>query len=220
MTDLGLQLEEFRTAWAARVGDGIAGIVRDDITDLRSSGILDRAARAGDRFPDVALPDARGRAASVAALAADGPVVATFYRGGWCPYCNIELRAYQQRLDAFRELGARLVAISPERPDEGAETALKNGLGFPVLSDAGGRLADALGIRFRLSPRIEALYRRFGHDLPAVNGDGEWALPMPATFVVARGGRIRAAFVDPDYRVRTDPEDALAVLRADARAAA
>lgn len=120
------------------------------------------------------------------------------------PYCNLELRSHQRRLTDFAAQGATLVAVSPETPDDTLDTAEKNGLAFPVLSDVGGRLADALGIRFRLSPEIEALYRRFGHDLPARNGDGEWSLPMPATFVVAKGGTITAAFVDPDYRVRLD----------------
>jgi peroxiredoxin len=119
---------------------------------------------------------------------------------------------HQRRLTDFAAQGATLVAVSPETPDDTLDTAEKNGLAFPVLSDLGGRLADALGIRFRLSPEIEALYRRFGHDLPARNGDGEWSLPMPATFVVAKGGTIAAAFVDPDYRVRLDPAEALAVL--------
>jgi peroxiredoxin len=214
MNSLGHDLDAFRTAWVARVGGTVAGTVADDIADLRSSGILDRVARAGSPFPALLLPGADGTPVDLADLAARGPLVVSFYRGGWCPYCNLELRAWQQRLPELRALGATLVAVSPETPDDSLDTAGKNGLAFPVLSDAKGRLADALGIRFLLSDRIVDLYRRFGHDLPARNGDTEWALPMPATFVVDRGGTILAAFADPDYRVRMDPVEALAVLAA------
>lgn len=220
MTDLQTELDTFRAAWSGRVDTAVAATIAADIEALRGSGILDRAARPGDRLPALTLPGADGAPVDLGALAAAGPLVITFYRGGWCPYCNIELRAYQQRLGAFNALGATLVAVSPERPDDSLDTAQKNGLAFPVLSDVKGRLADALGIRFRLTPEIVALYRRFGHDLPTRNGDGEWALPMPATFVVARGGTILAAFVDPDYRRRMDPEEALAALVAAATAKA
>lgn len=214
MTSLRQDLDAFRTAWADRVGEAIVGTIADDIADLRSSGILDRVARPGTVFPALVLPGADGTPVDLGALAARGPLVVTFYRGGWCPYCNLELRAWQQRLPAIRTLGATLVAVSPETPDDSLDTAEKNGLAYPVLSDTGGRLADALGIRFRLSDAIVALYRRFGHDLPARNGDTDWALPMPASFVVDRGGKILAAFADPDYRVRMEPDEAIAVLSA------
>ena len=214
MTGLSQDLDAFRTAWAARVGETIVGTIADDIAALRSSGILDRVARTGTPFPGVVLPGADGTPVDLGALAARGPLVVTFYRGGWCPYCNLELRAWQQRLPEIRAAGATLVAVSPEKPDDSLDTAEKNGLAFQVLSDVKGRLADALGIRFRLSDTIVDLYRRFGHDLPDRNGDTEWALPMPATFVVDRGGTILAAFADPDYRLRMDPGEALAILSA------
>jgi peroxiredoxin len=213
MTDLTNDLDAFRAAWAARVGETIAGTVADDIASLRSSGILDRVARAGSPFPALVLPGADGAPVDLAALAARGPLVVTFYRGGWCPYCNLELRAWQRHLPDLGSLGATLVAVSPETPDHGLETAGKNDLAYPVLSDTDGRLADAVGIRFQLSETIVALYRRFGHDLPERNAGTDWTLPMPATFVVDRGGTILAAFADPDYRVRMEPDAALAVLR-------
>lgn len=136
-----------------------------------------------------------------------------FYRGGWCPYCNMELRAYQKALPDLAAHGAKLVAVSPETPDNTLDTAQKNALEFEVLSDADGKLADALGVRFELSPAIEALYKSFGLDLPKRNGDGKWALPMPSVFVVEKGGRIALSYVEPDYRVRLDPADALASLK-------
>ncbi|WP_376989463.1 peroxiredoxin-like family protein [Bosea sp. R86505] len=211
---LQTELDEFRSAWTQRVGPEISSLVASDIDDLRSSGLLDRVARPGDLLPALTLPNASGASIDLRALSAVGPLVITFYRGGWCPYCNLELRGYQQRLDAFARLGARLVAVSPETPDDTLDTAQKNALAFPVLSDVEGRLADALGIRFQLSRDIKSLYQKFGHDLPTRNGDGGWSLPMPATFIVAKGGVITTVFADPDYRRRLDPEQALAAVAA------
>ena len=209
---LKTELDAFREGWTRRVGAETATLVAQDIENLRQSGLLDRVARIGSPIPALRLPIAAGDPVDLRALAESAPLVIVFYRGGWCPYCNLELRSYQKRLADFASRGATLVAVSPETPDDTLDTAEKNGLAFPVLSDVAGRLADALGTRFRLSPEIEALYRQFGHDLPARNGDGEWSLPVPATFVVERGGTIAAAFVDPDYRHRFDPADALTVL--------
>ncbi len=211
---LKTELDDFRSAWTQRVGPQIANLVAGDIDDLRGSGLLDGVARPGDILPALVLPNAVGETVDLRALAALGPLVISFYRGGWCPYCNLELRSYQQRLGDFDRLGATLVAVSPETPDDTLDTAQKNALAFEVLSDVEGRLADALGIRFQLTPAIRALYEKFGHDLPTRNGDGRWSLPMPATFIVAKGGVIASVFADPDYRTRLDPEQALSAVAA------
>jgi peroxiredoxin len=211
---LQTELDAFRNAWTARVGSDISDLVAIDIDDLRQSGLLDRVARPGDQLPGLTLPNATGDAVDLRALSESGPLVITFYRGGWCPYCNLELRGYQQLLSAFTDHGATLVAVSPETPDDTLDTAQKNALAFPVLSDVEGRLADALGVRFALSPAVKALYQRFGHDLPTRNGDGGWSLPMPATFIVAKGGVIASVFADPSYRRRLDPEATLAAVAA------
>lgn len=211
---LQTELDAFRAAWEGRVGSATASLIAGDIDDLRRSGILDRVAAPGTAFPALTLPDATGKPVDLATLSAASALVVVFYRGGWCPYCNLELRAYQKRLAEFAARGATLVAVSPETPDNALSTIEKNDLAFPVLSDVGGALADALGIRFELSETVLGFYKKAGHDLPARNGDGRWSLPMPATFVVARGGAIKAAFVDPDYRTRMNPDDALAALAA------
>ena len=206
-------LDQFRADWEARVGETIARMIAGDIADLRASGVLDRVAKAGDRFPaGTALLDGHSRPFDFAGLVARQPVVITFYRGGWCPYCNLELRAYQARLPEIRGAGAELVAVSFERPDHARDTAMKNDLAYPVLTDVGGELATTLGIRFTLSDLVRPFYEKAGHALPERNGDGSWALPMPATFVVGRGGIITAAFVEPDYRRRMDPAGAIAAL--------
>ena len=205
------ELNTFKASWLERVGPDVAKLVDDDHTALIS--LAAKASKAGDRFPALVLNDQLGRAINLGEMTSQHALIVTFYRGGWCPYCNLELRAYQERLADIEASGARLVAVSPETPDNTLSTAEKNSLSFPVLSDAQGALADALGIRFELSPAIHALYKKFGHDLAARNGDDTWALPMPATFVVAKGGIIAYASVDPDYRNRLDPTVAINVLR-------
>ncbi len=215
---LQTELDTFKATWLDRVGPDVAKLVDDDNTTLQA--LAEKALKAGAQFPKLTLPNQNGGMTDLAALAADGPLVITFYRGGWCPYCNLELRAYQKLLPEITALGGRLIAISPETPDNTLSTAEKNALGFDVLSDTDGKLADALGIRFQLSPAIKALYQKFGHDLPARNGDGEWSLPMPASYVVEKGGRVALANVDPDYRKRLDPALALSTLFSRHRAAA
>jgi peroxiredoxin len=212
--NLQTEFDTFRASWEARVGEQIALLIGGDIENLRATGILDRAAKAGGAFsPTTNLRDAHNRPFDLNALIASKPVILTFYRGGWCPYCNLELRAYQALLSEIHAEGAELVAVSPELPDHSLTTAEKNDVSFTVLSDIGGELASALGIRFTLSDAVRPFYEKAGHALPDRNGDGDWALPMPATFVIQRGGRIAEAFIEPDYRKRLDPQQALAALR-------
>jgi peroxiredoxin len=182
--------------------------------DLAGSGIAERALKAGDLAPDFVLPDALGGQVRLSTLLAKGNVVLSFYRGGWCPYCNLELRALQLALPAFLQLGATLVAVSPQTPDASLSTAEKNALAFPVLSDANSRVARAFGVAFDLSDELRPIYARFGHALPDVNGDASWQLPIPATYVIGRDGVITLAFVDVDYRNRLEPADIVATLRA------
>ncbi len=215
------ELNAFRVSWEARVGETIAALIAGDIEALHGSGILDRAIRPGDQWPATGhLVDAFGQPFDLDALIRQKPVVLTVYRGGWCPYCNLELRAFQAQLGSIHQEGAELVAVSLERPDHSLTTAEKNDLTYPVLSDVGGVLAARLGIRFALSGAVKPFYEKAGHALPERNGDGEWALPIPATFVIERGGRIAAAFIEPDYRQRVDPREAILALQRLAQAEA
>lgn len=211
--DLQTELDQFQTNWSNKVGSEIATTIADDNARLLATGIVERSLKAGDHFPDLVLQDATGQPVRLYEKLAQGPAIVTFYRGGWCPYCSLELKAYEAALGEIRAAGGELVAISPEAPDNALSTAEKNALSFPVLSDEQGRLADALGIRFDIADPIVALYKQFGHDLPSRNGDGRWSLPIPATYVVARGGLIQLAFVDPDYRKRLAPAEAIKVLQ-------
>lgn len=184
------------------------------LSDLRARQVGERAPRPGDRAPDFVLPEARGGTVDLAARLAAGPVVLVFYRGGWCPYCNLELRAWQALLPRLQARGGSLIAISPQTPDGSLSTAEKNALGFEVVSDSGLRVADAYGLTFRMPPDLQVLYRERGIVLPDVNGEDDWRLPLPATFVVAPDGWVALAHVDVDYRVRLEPEEALARVEA------
>jgi peroxiredoxin len=209
---LQAELDAFKATWTERVGPEVAQMMEDDNAKLRPLAL--RALKVGDRFPALALSDQLGRRVDLGVLVEAGPLVVTFYRGGWCPYCNLELRAYQKVLSEIERLGARLVAVTPETPDNALTTAEKNDLAFTVLSDDKARLADALGIRFELSEPVKAYLVKAGHDQPARNGDDRWSLPMPATYVVETGGTITLAHVDPDYRARLEPAKAIEALKA------
>lgn len=206
----------FMGAAPVEVRDAMA---RADL-ELAASGITERALKAGDLAPDFALSGVDGRTIRLSALLRDGPVVVSFYRGGWCPYCNLELRALQSVRLQVQALGAQLVAISPQTPDESLSTAEKNALAFPVLSDVGSHAARSFGIAFDLADELRPIYARFGHALPDRNGDDSWVLPIPATYVIAKGGRIVLAYVDTDYRNRLDPTEVVQALQSLATRAA
>jgi peroxiredoxin len=180
---------------------------------LIASGVSKNALKAGDHMPDFTLNDAHGKPVRLQDLLELGPVVVSFYRGGWCPYCNIELRGLQRALPQMKELGATLVAISPELPDNTLSTEEKNGLAFPVLSDHGNKVAKSFGIAFKLPDYLIEAYANFHHGLGDVNREeGAEELPIPATFVVDRTGIVRLAFVEEDYYKRLDPDTILESL--------
>jgi len=140
-------------------------------------------------------------------------VIVTFYRGGWCPYCNLELKAYQAVLPRIIAAGASLVAISPEKPDDSVSTAEKNGLTFAVLSDVGQKVGKAFGLVYAFTDELRTVYDGFKLDIPQRNGTpDEWSLPLSATYVIGSDGRILFADTSVDYRHRTDPLDVLQVL--------
>jgi peroxiredoxin len=207
------ELAEFRSGWFRRVPAERQAIIERHITTLRD-GLAKTSLKAGDRAPPIVLPNAHGESVDVGPLLKRGPVVLTFYRGGWCPYCNLELRAYQRVLLEITATGASLVAISPEKPDDTLSTAEKNSLTFEVLSDVGQKVGKAFRLVYDFTKELKSAYRDFGLDIPGKNGmPAEWALPISATYVVDRGGLILHAYTDADYRDRADPSEVLAILR-------
>lgn len=187
--------------------------------ELIASGQAGRALQAGDKAPAFTLNDPDGKPVSSADLLAKGPLVISFYRGVWCPYCNLELQALQEALPQFAELGASLIAISPQVAANSRKSQRENRLDFPILSDPHNDVAAAFGLRFALPDYLVELYKMLKNDLPAFNGDPSWTLPMPARYVIAQDGTIVYAEVNPDYTLRPEPSSMLPVLRHQARAA-
>jgi peroxiredoxin len=180
--------------------------------ELIASGHAGRALKAGDRAPAFTLKDPEGKPVSSAELLAKGPLVISFYRGVWCPYCNLELQALQETLPQFEALGASLVAISPQTAANSRKSQRQNKLDFPILSDTHNDLAAAFGLRFVLPDYLVELYKSLKNDLPAFNDDPAWTLPMPARYVIGQDGVIAYAEVNPDYTQRPEPDSMLPVL--------
>lgn len=214
MMTLEQELADFRAEWERTAPAGRAELYTAKVEELRASALFDQALRSGQTAPDFTLPDAQGRPVTLSGLLRGGPVVITFYRGGWCPYCNIQLRAYQRVLPDIVALGGRLVAISPQSPDASLGTAEKNALEFDVLSDAGNAVARSFGLVFALPEELRDAMRSVGKLLPDINGDDSWELPVPATFVIAPDGQVVLGHVEVDYRLRLEPDAILAALRA------
>jgi peroxiredoxin len=180
--------------------------------DLIASGQALNAKKVGDKAPEFTLEDQDGNPISLASLPTRGPVVASFYRGAWCPYCNMDLQALQAALPEIEARGANLIAISPQTAPNSRKSQRDNKLAFPILSDDKSRVAAAYGLRFSLPDYLVELYKGFKNDLPAFNDDPAWVLPMPARYVIGPDRIIAYAEVNPDYTQRPDPSELLPVL--------
>ncbi|WP_030338454.1 peroxiredoxin-like family protein [Streptomyces sp. NRRL S-1022] len=214
MTTLNAELRTFYEARQQQIPAEIREIMQRAGQELADSGQADNALAVGAQAPRFDLPTATGQTLALDDLLADGPVVLTFYRGAWCPYCNIALRSLQQHHEAITARGARLVAVSPQIPDESLTLTEKHGLAFEVLSDIGSDTAKQYGLAFDLPDDLAAVYDKLGFDLQRVNDGHPRTLPLPATYVIDRDGAIRWAFVDTDYTTRAEPADIIAVLDA------
>jgi peroxiredoxin len=214
------ELAEYRAGWFKRVPAERQAIMERHIAELRNGAIAQSALKVGDRAPAIVLNNAKGEPVDVRALLNSGPVIVTFYRGGWCPFCNFQLRAFAQVLPEIEASGASLVAISPEKPSDIISTAEKNALTYEVLSDVDQKVGRAFGLVYEFTDELKSAYREFGLDIPAKNGAAaEWALPVAATYVIDRSGVIMYAYTDADYRDRADPRAIIEVLTRRAEAA-
>ncbi len=209
MTSLQAELDARLAEFRSRAPAAAQALIDAHIDALRADGAEAAILPVGSPAPDLRLPDQHGHPVALRGL---GAAVIVFYRGGWCPYCNLTLRAWQGHLAALAARGARLVAISPEAPDNTLSTAERNALGFPVLSDRDGAAMRAFGLAYALPAPLQALYTQFGHGLDVVNGPADWSLPMPGTFAIDAAGRIVFAHAEADYRRRAEPASVLAAL--------
>lgn len=215
MTTIAEQVKEVTAAAATHLPAEVVAVFESDQAVLAAGGVPAGAVSVDDTLAPFALPDATGKTRTLEALTADGPAVIVFYRGGWCPYCNVTLRAYQR--DLVPQLGAysaRLVAISPETPDASLTTQEKAELTYTVLSDTRAELASSLGITFEPSEDGLAAQRKLGVDIRTTRADSATLLPMPTVLVVDRDRVVRFVDIHPDYTGRTEVSEILAGLEA------
>jgi len=189
-----------------------ATLVESVLAKARDFGDGKDAIGVGQSAPSFVLPNAEGESVELAALLANGPVVISFYRGSWCPYCNLQLRAMQDRLPEIRKLGAQFVAVSPETPDESLSLVEKAELKFLVLSDKNAWVAEKYGVAWKVPEVILEHMRIRGLDLAKINDGNDSVLPIPATFVISPDGIVKWRFVNVDYRARAEPDDIIAAL--------
>jgi len=180
---------------------------------LRKTDVASRALQAGDTAPDFLLPDAHGRLHSSERLRQEGPLVVSFYRGGWCPFCKAELRALQAVKAELDNLKANLVVLSPETRDLPRQLKQQLNLDLTMLADVDHGVAISYGLLFRIPDEIKAYYSGLGYDFGHRHGSTEWMLPIPATYVIDHDGVVKCAFVEPDFTIRQEPSDILLAVR-------
>lgn len=197
----------------------MAKMPKEDLATMKQAGeslakqLPDPGLKLGETAPDFTLANATGKKVSLSTLLKDGPVVLVFYRGAWCPFCNMHLHALNESLPEFQRLGAQLVAITPQKPDRSAKQFKEKGYPFVVLSDLDSRVMKAYRLLYQLDPKLVKLYKKFGIDVEAFNGPGRNVLPVPATFVLDQKGVVRARHADPDYTQRMEPAEIIKTLK-------
>lgn len=213
MPSLQSAIDEYNAAKQEKMPAEVLMAMARATTELKDTGIENRALRAGDRMPDFTLPNQHGEMRRFADFLADSMVVLNIYRGGWCPYCNFEMKALADALPEIEAAGARLVGMAPEAPDHAQDTASRHDIGIEILSDARNAVSEQLGLVFSLAEELRPIYLGAGLDIPAYNGDDSFRLPVPATYIVGSDGIIKADFVNADYTQRMEPADIVAFLR-------
>lgn len=173
---------------------------------------VSKALKVGDKAVDFTLKNAKGEDVTLYSLLEKGNVVITWYRGGWCPYCNVALSQLQEKLPEFKSLNTNLVALTPELPDHSLSTQEKNKLEFEVLTDLNNEVARLYGVVFKLDDKTAQRYEQALH-LSSRNGTNSSELPVPATYIIDKKGKIRYAFVNPNYKERANPEVIIQELR-------
>ncbi|MFO7973475.1 MAG: peroxiredoxin-like family protein [Candidatus Hydrogenedentota bacterium] len=211
-TTLKTQLEALKAQFQESAKPEVVQAYQEGIKKVAQSGVVDKAKKVGDQAPLFELPTAKGEPLKLDDQLKQGPVVLVWYRGGWCPYCNLHLKAIQKALSQITEQGARVLAISPQKPDHAAKTMEENKLEFQLLADTGNKTAKEYGIA-HMVPDVAAAHLTQEVDFNAYNGDTSNELPLAATYIVDEGGIIRYAFVNADYRLRAEPSDIVAALK-------
>ena len=209
MESLQSQIAEFRKKFKALVTQDKAEIIEKGIAEQDLDRGLNGIAKVGDKVSDFSFRNVDDKEVLLSDCVKSGPVVLKFYRGGWCPYCNMELRSYQSIFPQLEAIGVKIIALSPEKFERAQSTFEKNQLTFFIGTDEGLRVAKSLGLVFKLSNDLRDLYSKFGHALSDTNSEGLWELPIPATLIIGKDQRISYVYANLDYRERLEPLDVL-----------
>ncbi|MGB6973734.1 MAG: peroxiredoxin-like family protein [Terracidiphilus sp.] len=209
MTQLQDQLDEITANTRNLVQPERLAVGERAVEELFASGIEEKILPVGALAPEFALKDANGKLVRSADLLALGPLVLKFFRGRWCPYCVTELEAWRDLYARLREHDSLLVAIGPQTPRQSDFMIGQHGLPFPVLTDPGNAVAEQFGLVYTVPDYHRDYYLSILVNIPFVNGEPSWRLPLPATYVIGRDGRVAFAEAHADFRVRPEPEEAL-----------
>jgi len=188
--------------------------IMDDAAKDLAAKLPEPGLKTGTKAPDFTLTNANGKEVKLSDELKKGPVVLVFYRGAWCPICNIHLRSLQKSLPAFQKQGAQVIAVSPQKPSFSKKQLEDHPLPFEVLSDLDFKVLKAYNLYFDFDPALNGLYKKFGIDVEAYNGEGRLGLPAPATFIIAKDGTIKGGMANIDYMQRMEPAAIIAVLKA------
>ncbi|WP_127494977.1 peroxiredoxin-like family protein [Paenibacillus glycanilyticus] len=206
------ELDQAKEGFIAKAPEEVYSQVFRHIKEQQGSGIV-FGLKEGNKAPDFTLTNPLDEQVNLYDELAKGPVVLTFYRGSWCPFCNIQLRAYQQSLPDMEKLGGRLIAVSLQSPDNSLSHKEKENLTIQVLSDLNGRVAESYRVLYELPDYLQDAFSNFGLDLTVFNKTDRWILPLAATFVIDKEGIIRRAYVNPDFMKRMEPQEIIDELK-------
>ena len=207
-------IKDYQVAFRKKAPQEVQETMLKATKKLEEASISKNALKVGDYVKDFTLPNSLGKNVSLSeALDKNEFVIINFYRGAWCPYCNLELKALQAKKEEFKNLGAELIAISPQTPDSSLTTKEKNELEFEVLSDNNNIIAKEFGLVFSLAQELRPIYKSFGIDIPFSNKEDSYELPMPATYIISKNKEIVFSFVDEDYTKRCEPQDIIDAIK-------
>jgi len=198
-------IKSFQDEIIPTIPQNTLNIMMSELEALIAAGIAESSINKGNVFPEFVLPNANNDLRSLDNFLSHGPLVISFYRGAWCPYCNLEINALQKSLPDIIAAGGQLLAVSPQTPDKSADQVCISRLTFEVLSDAGNKLAKECGLVFALPEALRPVYQSWQIDIPGFNGDSSFELPIPASYIIDTDGNIHYAFAEMDYSKRLEP---------------
>jgi peroxiredoxin len=207
------KLDAYAEIAKSKIAPAHKKVMIESLQRLKNQQMEAKFPKTGDRADNFELVDNKGNKVELYELLKEKNVVLLFYRGSWCPYCNLELKEFKNYYQAFKNAGLEVIAISPEKPSYSEVFNNKNSLPFPLLFDDHNKVAKKYHLNFTLDPQLVPIYKQFGIDIGERNGNGEWEIPVPATFIISKDKSIKYVFADVDYKHRAEPDSVLALAK-------